>query len=362
MTALSPNNYARGKEILESLLLPLSAEDEKRLYSELAEGLCDPGFPDKCPILPDNHKLRLESQIVSDAFEAVTNGMDNPEAMEKLEGLAASSALFPFKALTMSLRYLYIKEYALCRKALDTIPDNSPPSFLKTPLNNLIERRKTDKTDSPNIIREMLSEHLFISGLWNQFSEAADNGMEPMLESLHFILGEIKKRNPDSAKGFFIYVLKKCASEDGPLSQLLHLSKDLFGVKESYRLFAVAFMEDEPDTSLLFLLSYGISSVRQREMDFRNARVLLFLADYLYSDPGFRKEYISEVGQKLTLFLKETDYIYTAGASDLRRISIINDLGILRQDFITDRGNENTRRFRRKDRETQPVKQLELFI
>ncbi|MDR2072870.1 MAG: hypothetical protein LBP60_05515 [Spirochaetaceae bacterium] len=65
-----------------------------------------------------------------DAFDAVTNGMENPDAMKK--ALSLSDPLFtPWKQLITAIEALYAGNTEGCRKAAEAIPDDSPPGSLK---------------------------------------------------------------------------------------------------------------------------------------------------------------------------------------------------------------------------------------
>jgi hypothetical protein len=65
-----------------------------------------------------------------DAFDAVTNGMDNPDAMKKAL-LLKNPDLEPWKPLIKAIQFLYSGETEKCRRASHLIPDNSAPACLK---------------------------------------------------------------------------------------------------------------------------------------------------------------------------------------------------------------------------------------
>ncbi len=65
-----------------------------------------------------------------DAFDAVTNGIENPEAMEKLHKIQ-DPAVESWKALIEAIRALYQEDTEACEGALERLDDQSPPGVLK---------------------------------------------------------------------------------------------------------------------------------------------------------------------------------------------------------------------------------------
>ncbi len=65
-----------------------------------------------------------------DSFDAVTNGMTNPDAAERLAEIE-EEAFLPWKSLVAALRAFYADDAAALIDALDRIPDKSPPAALK---------------------------------------------------------------------------------------------------------------------------------------------------------------------------------------------------------------------------------------
>jgi hypothetical protein len=61
-----------------------------------------------------------------DAFDAVTNGMTNPESFARMEELT-ESRLQPWKHLIHGIRSLYTDDIPGCQAALETMDDDSAP-------------------------------------------------------------------------------------------------------------------------------------------------------------------------------------------------------------------------------------------
>lgn len=71
-----------------------------------------------------------EHWALVDAFDAVTNGMDNPEALKRLEHIT-DSELLNWKWLVIAIKAIYESNKRAVQEALQHIANNSPPGVLK---------------------------------------------------------------------------------------------------------------------------------------------------------------------------------------------------------------------------------------
>ncbi|MDR0599975.1 MAG: hypothetical protein LBG84_07845 [Treponema sp.] len=76
-----------------------------------------------------------------DAFDAITNGMENPEAMKKAEALRRPE-LEPWKLLIRAIAALYGGNSEECRRAAAAIPAHSAPGSLKPLFQAWLVRRE----------------------------------------------------------------------------------------------------------------------------------------------------------------------------------------------------------------------------
>lgn len=67
---------------------------------------------------------------LADAFDAVTNGMENPEALARLHASSGDPELECWKALVAAIRALYDDDPSACRRALESLDPASPPGRL----------------------------------------------------------------------------------------------------------------------------------------------------------------------------------------------------------------------------------------
>ncbi|MDL2229463.1 hypothetical protein LJC14_04355 [Treponema sp. OttesenSCG-928-L16] len=83
---------------------------------------------------------------LADAFDAVTNGIENPEAMKRMQGLD-SAEMEPWKNLVSAIEALYQDDPERCAAALEHIADASAPGSLKPLFRACLSRQDSSGKD-----------------------------------------------------------------------------------------------------------------------------------------------------------------------------------------------------------------------
>jgi hypothetical protein len=184
-----------------------------------------------------------------DAFDAVTNGIENPEALSRMESLTDPS-LRPWKFLVGAIKALYDYDLPRCTAAYQAIDDDSAPGVLKPFFRAWITRQKTrdralifreisEFRDSVvNLYRRILmephpltlaaeqAEEALRHGLYEQFEALAirvfaglraqvrNDGALPALRYALYCLDMLDK-NGYEGTGFFSAVIKALGEADG---------------------------------------------------------------------------------------------------------------------------------------------------
>jgi hypothetical protein len=157
-----------------------------------------------------------------DAFDAVTNGMENPEAMKKTE-LLSNAELEPWKFLIKAIASLYTGNSEGCRKAVEAIQDNSAPGSLKPLFRAWLIRQNTGNAESGDALFEELTNccdsvtELFrrliiephpLSLVAEQAEEALRQGLEEQFSNLSVkVLCSLKEASPFLAFRYTVYCL-----------------------------------------------------------------------------------------------------------------------------------------------------------
>jgi hypothetical protein len=158
-----------------------------------------------------------------DAFDAVTNGMENPDAMKKV--LALSDPLFiPWKLLITAIAALYAGDTEGCRRAAETIPGDSPPGSLKPVFRAWCIRHRTgdprrrDKElftfltgccePAVELFRRLIIDPHPLTSMAEQAEEALRQGLEEQFAGLAArIIGALREQSPLLAFRYTVYCL-----------------------------------------------------------------------------------------------------------------------------------------------------------
>jgi hypothetical protein len=140
-----------------------------------------------------------------DAFDAVTNGMDNPESFASMEK-AAEPQFRPWKYLIYGIRALYSGDTPGCEAALEAIEDGSAPGALKPLFRAWVARQGTGRRKTIfdelsgtcnaviTLYRRLIVEPHPLSLLAEQAEEALNHGLT---EQFALLAGKIMKSLED---------------------------------------------------------------------------------------------------------------------------------------------------------------------
>jgi hypothetical protein len=157
-----------------------------------------------------------------DAFDAVTNGMENPEVMKKT-ALLSHPELEPWKFLVKAIAALYTGNNASCRKAAEAMPENSAPGSLKPLFRAWLIRQNSGNAESEHalfkeltnccdsvteLFRRLVIEPHPLSLVAEQAEEALRQGLEEQFTSLSVkVLCSLKDTSPFLAFRYAVYCL-----------------------------------------------------------------------------------------------------------------------------------------------------------
>jgi len=233
------------------------------LRSELKQHLTDPGMLEKSSLV--NDELKEETRIILDAFEAITNGMQNPDVFSSAEKISEESLLYFWKELIFAIKAFYEKNYEEMQSRLRKIDPDSPLSMF-TPIllhlsgiNNKISSNKRQKAFIENIIKD----RSFISGVIAQLTESLEYDMEDLfLETSILMIHDLNKNYKEAARKFAIWSLKTASGYKYSPTTLISTCKKLFGNIEAYKYTAIAMSPEETDISLLFWIQSLLSGLK----------------------------------------------------------------------------------------------------
>ena len=255
------------KTTIEKLLLShqeaQSPEEHRRIMINLSTSIRDPRVFQEEPIVNYNTGLHHQSIIIWDAFESVTNGMYNPEALHKLELIDDESPFFPWKNLILAILAFYQGDRDNLFQLLKQIPCSTPPGRFRTLLRDF-EEGNVPKIVSNELYTLLEDDHDYIRCAVDELKDCLENNhSEAFLESTGFLVRDILASHSHAARRLVIWSIQLASQHEYDISSYIIQLTGIFGRKEALRLIAVGLMPVEPEISLLFWLRYGIESAAQ---------------------------------------------------------------------------------------------------
>ncbi len=241
----------------------------KDVREALVREINDPGVLDRSSILSDSSPLKKEAQIIIDAFEAVTNGMENPGAMEDLDSIDSRSPLFSWKCLTLAIDRFYRQDYAEMQDFLSKVEEISPAKQIEPVLLHLsgIEIIENPRRNQLRLIKSVQKDRSLFKDASRQIADAIEADSEDLFaETILLVARELKIKYPVEARRLALWSIKEAATREFSQGLFLKGYKLIFGNAEALRLFAIALKETEPDIAVLFWLQSLIERIKNADI------------------------------------------------------------------------------------------------
>lgn len=241
----------------------------KDVREALVREINDPGVLDRSSILSDSSPLKKEAQIIIDAFEAVTNGMENPGAMEDLDSIDSRSPLFSWKCLTLAIDRFYRQDYPEMEDFLSKVEEISPAKQIVPVLLHLsgIKTIENPKKDQLRLIKSIRKDRSLFKDAGRQIADAIEADSEDLFaETILFVARELRTKHPVEAQRLALWSIREASAREFSQSLFLKGYKLIFGNAEALRLFAIALKETEPDIAVLFWLQSLIARIKNADI------------------------------------------------------------------------------------------------
>ena len=217
--------------------------------------------------------MKVDARIVSDAFEAVTNGMYDDDVLKELSKVSESSFFADWKYLTESLYSFYNEDFIKAgehfRKiAEDSIPYLTAPVFYKIISKEKISTISGLSNTENHFINNIIKDNIAVKSSLNQIETNLKSGQEDRFtDNITLLLSDICAKDRQLSKKLAAWGLKQLSLNDMSPSLLLENLKLIFGESESFRLTAVAFKDEDPELSLLFFIKSALIQIRNKSAD-----------------------------------------------------------------------------------------------
>jgi hypothetical protein len=258
----------------------------EKVRVNLESKLIDPSIINRFDKLPDNSYLKIEAQTIIDSFESVTNGMQNPEAMDRLKEIEEKSIFFEWKSFILTIFYIYNKQPDKAILALDNIKSHSAlfklvPAF-KILINNNFEEEQQSNKNLVTFIRSLFDDNDFLFSIIDQLEESLNEEMvDVFTDTLILIIRELLNNNQELAKQISIWAIRTLTIKECSTTHLIQSIKSVFGDAEGLRLVALSFLEEDPDISILFWIRSLIGRLEEKSIDLKTTNHFLTILNMI---------------------------------------------------------------------------------
>jgi hypothetical protein len=270
--------------VLRQLLI--AEETHKQdLKEELQRILSDPRELLTCGILDSEHRLYKNAQIVDDALESVTNGMEDPSLLEQLARVPDESLVGPWKNCVLSLKALYDGDLKKLRALKDRIPPETPP-FKLADLAMMIASGNIPGEEKNSLrgcfASEILESPDYIVSAGEQMEDALEMGLIDLFaDTAAMLVRDLERDYTEAAADFALWCFSRMAMDDHSPGPLLKRFKGIFGESDTLRLAALGVAEEDADAALYYWLKYIISLLEERQVDMETLAAALSIAAHL---------------------------------------------------------------------------------
>jgi hypothetical protein len=252
---------------LQQYLFTTQPHLREKALNEVQAQLVRPGLLLATPQLTSTHRLRREALILSDAFEAVTNGMETLEVMEALQEVGTGSLFLPWKHLVLAVHFFYegLDEAALHH--LDQMDDRPPLNALRRALEAVL--KKSPQNPAGQALYQLI--HVpdpELASLTQQLTDTLESEQELLFWS---VLGDFLEAAGQTdevlAKRVALWTWNQLEWQSFDEAYLLELTTQLWGRAEAFRLAALGSVSWDAEGATLLWARFVIHGLREGALE-----------------------------------------------------------------------------------------------
>ena len=257
---------------------------------------------------PDSPEL-----IVRDAFEAATNGMHNPEAMQRLENLDGGADVGYWKLLIRAIENFYKQDFGKVASLLTEINDESMPGRLKAVLlfmSGLQDFQQQPSYHEEKLIKRVTEDSRFFASAVSQLNDSMEYGGQLFTETASLLIKEIKVLNFEAAERLALWALNICLQNDFDEEPLADNIMMIFGQAEGLRLIALSLMEVDPESSVVCFIRSLINRLSDKLISRNETEAWLDIIAALLPVCEQHESLVADISELLSMLDTEIELLF----------------------------------------------------
>ena len=259
-----------------------------------------------------------EYTVISDAFESVTNGMSNPEAMDALMNFDRGGESNDWKNIILAIRSFYNQDFSSLERLLESVNDDSEAGRLKPVLCRMagMETERTTRLGKyeEKLLRAVTEDSRFLAGAAAQLNESMEYGEDLFNETASLIIREIRAISVPASMRLALWALNTCLERGFDEEQLADSILVIFGQAEGLRLIALSLIEPDPESALICLTRAMIRKIIDRTLDRQSVPAWLEVIEALADAVPAGSEVLIDMSELLQMLEDETAACFGFGS------------------------------------------------
>ena len=263
---------AHRQELERSLRQALSTSQpalRRQALGEAARHLIHPRLVLETALLDESHPWKHEALTAADAFEAVTNGMEDRALVEALEDPDPESPFTPWKDLILAIRDFYRGWDDEAAAHAARVPSGSPAFALARVVLSLLGRLAGPLAAAEAALADQIARPDPMTEQWIQdVTEGLETDDEPLFwDAFAAWLDLAAPDAPEQARAAVLWAWAQLEWRDFDEQVLLDLSSVHWGRGEAYRLAALGTVAWDAEGASLLWLRFLLAAAREHRLD-----------------------------------------------------------------------------------------------
>ena len=252
------------------------------------------------------------SILISDAFEATTNGMSNPEVFIELKKHKEDSEVKDWYLIIKAIKSFYEQDFVAMRSFLSEITENSLASRLKNVLSYMSgennEKSKLSKNEE-FLVKKVTAKSNFLKSALSDIEESLVYGKDIFIDTITIVIKELSNESIEAAKRLTLWAFEECYQNNFDEDSLAENVLDFFGQAEGFRLIGLSLIENNPTSALLCFIRSLIKKITAQTVNNDGIRAYMDILEALHNgcsenDPAYFyiPEFLNLLASEMSLY------------------------------------------------------------